>query len=147
MNTHKAGTHLMIVHPRFVGPLMTGQKLVEARLRCDRGAPFNRVRPGDTIYIKPSTDSVAARAIVERVDQYEDLEPVDIEKLQELYEDRVLGGDAFWESKLDAKYATLITLGKVRPIGDQRFVPAQLLAPCREAWRVLDGASSQKRAA
>ena len=90
MTTHQAGTHLMIVHPRYVGPLMTGEKLIEARLGRDRRAPFNHVRPGDTVYIKPTSQSVAARAIVERVDQYEDLEPVDIEKLQELYEDRVM---------------------------------------------------------
>ena len=134
----------MIVHPRFAGPLMTGEKLIEARLGRDRRAPYNQIQPGDTVYIKPTSHSVAARGIVERVDQYEDLEPVDIEKLQELYEDRVMGGDGFWESKLDSKYATLITLARVRPVIDERVVPAELLAPSRSAWRVLQPHPSEQ---
>ena len=141
-----ANTHLMIVHPRYLGPIMTGEKLVEARLGQDQRAPFNLVHPGDTVYIKPTSQKVAARAIVQRVDQYEDLEPVDIEKLHELYEDRVLGGEDFWQAKIDAKYATLITLSKVLPVKDERLVPLALLEPSQSAWRTLDRASSQRAA-
>jgi predicted transcriptional regulator len=146
MSTHTANTHLMIVHPRYIGKLMTGEKLVEARLGRDRRAPFNHVRQGDVVYIKPTSQSVAARAVVERVDQYEDLEPVDIEKLQELYDDRVQGGDEFWESKSEARFATMITLSKVRPIGDERFVPQELLVPSRNAWRTLDRECARRAA-
>ena len=140
------GTHLMIVHPRYIGPILTGHKLVEARLGRDRRAPYNHVRPGDKVYIKPTSMAVTAHAIVERVDQYEDLEPIDIEKLHELYEDRVLGGDDFWLAKADAKYTTLITLSKVRPLTNPNQVPAELLVPSRNAWRVLDRGSLRKAA-
>ena len=146
MTSTPAGTHLMIVHPRYIGPILTGEKRIEARLGRDRRAPFNHVCPGDTVYIKPTSQTVVARAVIERVDQYEDLEPVDIEKLEELYEDRVLGGNEFWQAKLDARFATLITLGKVRLMKDDRLVPPELLVPSRNAWRVLDRGSIRRAA-
>ncbi len=140
------GTHLMIVHPRYLGPILTGHKTTEARLGRDRRAPYDHVQPGDTVYIKPTSLEVAAHAIVERVDQYEDLEAIDIEKLHELYEDRVLGGDDFWLSKADARYATFVTLGRVRPMLDSKSVPAELLIASRNAWRVLDRGAARRAA-
>jgi predicted transcriptional regulator len=140
------GTHLMIVHPRYVGPILTGEKLVEARLGRDRRAPFDQVRCGDTVYIKPTSADVAGIAVVDRVDQFEDLEPVDIEKLQELYEDRVLGGEDFWQAKLDAKFATLITLSNARPLPSSHQVPGELLVASRNAWRVLKSGNINKAA-
>ncbi len=140
-------THLMIVHKQYVGPILSGHKRVEARLGVDRRAPFNRVNPGDTVYIKPSSQQVCARAIVHRVDQYEQLDHTDIARLRELYDDLVLGNDAFWDSKADAKYATFITLDKVQLIRDERFVPKELLEPSRNAWRTLSSRKQSARAA
>jgi len=140
-------THLMIVHQQYVGPILTGQKIVEARLGSDRRAPYNKVEPGDVVYIKPTSQRVVAKAIVHRVDQYEGLDHEDIIRLKELYNDRVLGDDAFWNAKADANYATFITLGKVMLLKDERFVPEELLAPSRNAWRVLSSLRQQTRAA
>jgi ASC-1-like (ASCH) protein len=140
-------THLMIVHQQYVGLILTGQKLVEARLGADRRAPYNKVEPGDVVYIKPTSQRVAAKAIVHRVDQYEGLDHEDIVRLKELYNDRVLGDDAFWESKADASVATFITLKKVTLLNDERFVPEELLQPSRNAWRVLSSLRQQTKAA
>lgn len=140
-------THLMIVHKRYIGPILSGHKLVEARLGADRRAPFNKVEPGDVIYIKPSSQRVAAKAIVHRVDQFEGLDHEDIDRLKALYNDRVLGDDAFWDAKADAKFATFITLEKVQLISDERFVPKELLVPSRNAWRVLSEDQQHTRAA
>ncbi len=140
-------THLMIVHPQYVGPILCGQKLVEARLGVDRRAPYNKVEPGDIVYIKPTSKPVAARAIVHRVDQYEGLDHEDIDRLKEIYNDRVLGDDAFWDAKADAKFATFITLDKVQLLNDERFVPEELLVPSRNAWRVLSQLRQQTQAA
>jgi ASC-1-like (ASCH) protein len=140
-------THLMIVHQQYVGSILTGQKIVEARLGSDRRAPYNKVEPGDIVYIKPTSQRVAAKAIVHRVDQYEGLDHEDIVRLKELYNDRVLGDDAFWESKADASVATFITLKKVTLLNDERFVPEELLQPSRNAWRVLSSLRQQTKAA
>ena len=140
-------SHLMIVHKQYIGPILSGHKLIEARLGVDRRAPYNKVEPGDTIYIKPTSQRVAAKAIVKRVDQYEGLDHEDIDRLKDLYNDRVLGDDAFWDAKADAKVATFITLEKVQLLNDEQFVPAELLVPSRNAWRVLSSLRSQTKAA
>ena len=140
-------THLMIVHPKYVGPILCGQKLIEARLGTSRRAPYNRVEPGDVVYIKPTSKQVAAKAIVHRVDQYEGLDHEDIIRLREIYNDRVLGDESFWDAKADATYATFITLEKVALLSDERSVPEELLVPSRNAWRVLSALRQQTRAA
>jgi ASC-1-like (ASCH) protein len=140
-------SHLMIVHPQYIGPILCGHKLVEARLGSDRRAPFNKVEPGDTIYIKPTSQRVAAKATVLRVDQYEGLDHEDIDRLRELYNNRVLGDDSFWDAKADATFATFITLDKVQVLKDEQFVPTELLQPSRNAWRVLSQLRHQTKAA
>ena len=140
-------THLMIVHQQYIGPILSGHKLVEARLGSDRRAPFNKVEPGDTVYIKPTSQNVAAKAIVLRVDQFEGLDHEDIVRLKDLYNDRVLGDDSFWDAKADAKFATFITLEKVQLLNNEQFVPKELLEPSRNAWRVLSSLRQQTRAA
>ena len=141
-------THLMIVHPKYASLIMTGQKLVEARMGVDRRAPYNRVNPGDAIYINPANQSVIGKATVHRVDQYSGLTSNDIDHLRRIYNDRVLGDDAYWASKQDATYATFITLTKVTMLSDESTVPASLLVPSRDAWRMLheDQSSSRKAA-
>ncbi len=146
--THRpTDTHLMIVHQQYIGPILSGHKLVEARLGSDRRAPYNKVQPGDIVYIKPTSKQVAAKATVHRVDQYEGLDHEDIERLKNLYNDRVLGDDAFWNAKADAKVATFITLSKIQLLKNEQFVPAELLEPSRNAWRVLSSLRQQSQAA
>lgn len=140
-------THLMIIHQQYIGPILSGHKLIEARLGSDRRAPYNKVEPGDIVYIKPTSQRVAAKAIVHRVDQYEGLDHEDIIRLKDLYNDRVLGDDSFWDAKADAKFATFITLDKVVLLNDEQFVPKELLVPNRNAWRVLSSPHQQSQAA
>jgi len=140
-------THLMIVQPQIASRIMTGQKLVEARLGTDRSAPYNRVQPGDVVYIKPNGQRVIGKAIVHRVDQYSGLNPGDIDHLQRVYNDRVQGDDLFWESSRGSTYATFITLSRVAMIVDESTVPASLLAPSSSEWRVLNDEPQQTRRA
>lgn len=140
-------THLMIVQPQTASRIMTGQKLVEARLGTDRSAPYNRVQPGDVVYVKPHGQRVIGKAIVHRVDQYSGLNPGDIDHLRRVYNDRVQGDDHFWDSSRNATYATFITLSKVAMIVDESTVPASLLAPSSSEWRVLNDVPQQTRRA
>lgn len=139
--TAAQSSHLMIVHQRYAPDLISGRKSVESRLGKDRRAPFGRVNPGDLVYLKSSGGPVFGAAKVERVDEFDDLTPADIDNLRATYEDRILGGDAYWSSKSDARYATLVWLGAVRPIREQSAVPSELLAPSRNAWRTLEPAA------
>jgi len=140
-------THLMIVHPRYIAPLLSGTKSLESRLGQDRRAPFGKVSPGDIVYIKPTGKRVIAKAIVRCVEEYEDLTPDDIINLRESYDDRIMGGDHYWQSKANAKYATLIGFAKVTMLNDDSTVPSELLVADRNAWRIVKPDESGKRAA
>ena len=140
-------THLMIVHPRYIAPLLSGTKSLESRLGQDRRAPFGKVSPGDIIYIKPTGKRVIAKAIVRTVEEYEDLTPDDIINLRETYDDRIMGGDHYWQSKANSKYATLIGFQKVTMLNDDSTVPSELLVADRNAWRIAKPNESGKQAA
>lgn len=140
-------THLMIVHPRYIAPLLSGAKTLESRLGLDRRAPFGKVSPGDVVFIKPTGKRVVAKAIVHRVDEYEDLTPEDIINLRETYDDRIMGGDQYWEEKSNSKYATLISFTKITMLRDETTVPAELLVPNRNAWRIADENIQSRKAA
>jgi len=142
-------THLMIVHGRYAPDLISGRKSIESRLGRDRRAPFGRVSPGDRVFLKSSGGPVFGQATVERVDEFEDLTEADIRLIRTSYEDRIRGGDAYWSSKADARFATLVWLGPVRPVRDESAVPAPLLKPSRNAWRTHQPAphSGARRAA
>lgn len=140
-------THLMIVHPRYIAPLLSGAKTLESRLGQDRRAPFGKVSPGDTLYIKPTGKRVVAKATVRRVDEFEDLTPEDIVNLRETYDDRIMGGDHYWQTKSDSKYATLISFSKITMLRDESTVPAELLTANRNAWRTTDSDQNSSRRA
>lgn len=128
--------------------MMTGQKLVEARLGTDRSAPFNRVSPGDTLYIRSSGQGIIGKTRVQRVDQYTGLTPNDLDHIRRIYDERVRGDDVFWASNRNATYATLITLGPVAMVPDESSVHASLLEAGDTPWRVLhDQSISTRRAA
>ena len=140
-------THLMIVHPRYIAPLLSGAKTLESRLGHDRRAPFGKVSPGDIVYIKPTGKRVVAKAVVRRVDEFEDLTPEDVKNLRETYDDRIMGGDQYWQSKADSKYATLIGFKSITLLRDEATVPAELLVANRNAWRIADESSSDHQQA
>lgn len=140
-------THLMIVHPSYIGPLLSGAKTLESRLGQDRRAPFGKVSPGDSVYIKPTGKRVIAKAIVRRVDEFENLTPDDIQHLRETYDDRIMGGDHYWQSKANANYATLIGFEKIVLLKDDSTVPEELLDSSRNAWRTLDQQDDDRLAA
>lgn len=142
-----ADTHLMSVQPLHAALILTGQKRIEARLRNSRQAPFQRVQPGDAVFIKPIGQPTIAKAIVMRVDAYEGLTPEDIDRLKHIYNKRVLGDASFWDAKRDATAAIFLTLDKVRLIHDESIVPPQLLTPSRDTWRVLSDEQHRARAA
>jgi hypothetical protein len=137
----------MIVHPRYIAPLLSGAKTLESRLGQDRRAPFGKVSPGDIVYIKPTGKRVVAKAIVRRVDEFEDLTPDDIINLRETYDDRIMGGDQYWDEKYNSKYATLISFTKVTMLRDESTVPAELLVPNRNAWRIAEDSQADRLAA
>lgn len=126
--------HAAIIRPEYLTPLLGGAKTIEARLSRVRCEPFARIAPGERIYFKVSSGRFAATGVVRAVESFEDLTPDAVARLCEQFNDRILGEDAYWQAKRQARYATLITLGDVEPI---TFGPPMTGNGNGRAWFIL----------
>ncbi len=55
--------------------ILNGRKRIESRWYKNKYRPWGRIRAGETIYFKNSSEPVTARAEVKKVLQFEDLTP------------------------------------------------------------------------
>jgi len=129
--------HLAVLKRPYLDAVIEGRKTIELRLSRTRAAPFGKVAPRDTIYLKQSAGPVRARATAERVLSLEDLTPAEIRALKRAHNHLVLGAPDYWRARSSARYATLIWLADVREL-----TPSDPRPPADpfygNAWRVLD---------
>ncbi len=74
-HTH-AMDHVAIMQKatNMIDLILSGEKTIESRWYMTRRAPWNKIKPGDTIYFKYSGGLVAAKALVGKVMQFEGLD-------------------------------------------------------------------------
>ncbi len=53
--------------------ILTGEKTIESRWYKSKYAPWNRIKPGDTVYFKDSSEPVSIKAEVVKVLQFDNL--------------------------------------------------------------------------
>lgn len=134
--------HIAILHARYIDAILEGRKVVETRLSLTRCAPFGLVTPGDEILFKQSGGPFRACARVAGVMTFEDLRPSDVRALARRYGDLVGADDAYWEARIECRYATLMWLGDASPdVVTPKFARK---AGARSAWYLLE---SKPRAA
>jgi len=108
--------HVAILQKPYLDAIFTGRKSVELRLTITKRVPFNAIKIGERIYFKQSSGPFRNTAIVKNVLFADQLTPQKLMKLKRRYNAEILGSDAYWNSKQNAKYATLIWLHKVERI-------------------------------
>jgi len=67
-------SHIAIMNKSFgdlIPKILSGEKKIESRWSRNKIAPWDRVKPGDTVYFKNSGEPVVAVAEVEKVRQFE----------------------------------------------------------------------------
>lgn len=106
--------HVAILHRRYIGAILAGEKTVESRLSRTRRDPYGTVRPGDTIYFKASGGGYLAIARVRRVEHRGGLTPSGVRALRLEINQGVCATHAYWHSKRHSRYATLIWFDSVR---------------------------------
>lgn len=117
------GVHLAVLRRRYLDAALAGDKAVEARLSRNRGAPYGRVRPGDTIYLKQSSGPVRAVATAGEVRTLDDLSPARVRAIRREH-DHLIGADPdYWNAKSTARYATLIWLVGTRSLTALDTIP------------------------
>jgi hypothetical protein len=89
--------------------ILSGQKKIESRWYKVRYAPWDRIKPDEVVYFKDSGEPVTIRAEVDKVIQFSDLTPEEVEEI--LYQYGQADG-----IEIDKKYCILIFLRKPQEI-------------------------------
>ena len=131
--------HVAIVHREYVEAILDGSKTIEARLARVRCAPYEKIKTGDRIYIKQSSGPYRARARVEKVRFFDGLTPVRVRAIRKQYNGAIGGPESYWQSKRDARVATLVWLGEVKPITRGPRIPKMH----GRGWLVLSGGAKR----
>lgn len=108
--------HIAIMNPHLdmIRKIVEGRKPVESRWYFRRYAPWGQINSGDAVYFKDSCKPVSARAEVEGVLQFDNLNFMQIQSLLDKYALQI-GLDksavpAFFEKIRDKKYGILVSL-------------------------------------
>lgn len=125
--------HLAVFTPTLLAAIIAGRKTVETRLARDRRPPFGRVAVGDRIWLKRSGGPIVGVATVAWVRTLAEATPNQIAALFHDYPG-IAADTAYQLAKQDARFATVIGLGDVRPIA-----PVRLPGRARSGWRLLHG--------
>ena len=124
--------HLVILKKPYLEKILDGRKKVELRLTKTKHHGFGRVFAGDKLFLKESSGPVCATAIVDKVENFENLTPEKILELKQQYNHLIGGGNEYWKSKMDSKFAFLVWLKDVKAIE-----PVKINKKDWRAWVVL----------
>lgn len=106
----------------LLGDILSGKKTIESRWYVNKIAPWNRIKKGDTVYLKESGMSVTAKANVKKVIQYNNLNIEIIKRIIKDFGDQIAPNTSYkdwllWAKKNDNKrYCILIFLKDVSSI-------------------------------
>ena len=79
--------HIAILsHKSVLDKILSGQKTVESRFSRLKSLPFGQINEGDKLYFKLSGGPVLGKAIVTRVEEYDNLTPGRVNELAKRYE-------------------------------------------------------------
>lgn len=100
--------------------ILSGEKTIETRWYKHKVKPWNCIKAGETIYFKDSGEPVTIKAIVDKVEQYENLNENDINLLINNFSEKDLGTSEITKDIQEyihgKKYAIIIYLKDVKAI-------------------------------
>lgn len=114
----------------FLTYVFEGKKTIESRFSLHKIAPYQKVKPGDTVFMKAGP--IVGYFTVTWV-KYFDLTVYPTEALQQLYNEAICGDNEFWKAKGAKRYATLIGISNV-----QRVDPIAIQKHDRRAWVTIE---------
>jgi ASC-1-like (ASCH) protein len=129
--------HVAVVMPRYLELILAGRKTAELRLTRSRTPPHGVVSAGERVYFKQTSGPVRATAVVERVEFLEGLTPDAIRLLAERTRETVRGAREFFETRMGARFASVVHVVRVEPCSWGPDFAAERRARPRAAWLVL----------
>jgi hypothetical protein len=127
--------HAAIIDARLASGLRDGRKRLETRFGHQRRLPYGRISVGDQVYFKISGSDIIGHSTVNRVLQFDNLNPRTIDALQREYNYAILAPAEYWREHRNCRFGVLIWLGRFSSRGRPPSVPRQygagwvLLAP------------------
>jgi hypothetical protein len=124
-----AKLHVAVMSEPFLSAVFAGSKTVESRFSLHRIAPYQKVSPGDIVFMKAGP--VVGCFTISWV-KYFDLTTHPIAAIAREFGSAIGGDKAFWRRKSTKNYATLMGIQDVRHI-----LPCKISKFDRSAWRAL----------
>lgn len=103
------GIHLAIFAEPYLSMVLSGKKTIESRFSRNRCAPYGEIGDGDIILIKEVSGPICGVTLARRTWCY-DLVAEPIERIRSRFGAGICADEAFWDSRADSLYATLIEL-------------------------------------
>ncbi len=125
--------HVAILVTPYDRLILEGRKVVECRLTKTPMPPFGCIVPGERIYFKVSGGPFVATAVVDRVWMADRLTPDGVDRIRHQFDKLIHGAAAYWASRRNSRYATLLWLRDVEPTTQHpRYKPQNM-----RAWYTL----------
>ena len=103
--------HLAVFTKGVGEKILSGEKTMESRFSRVKNPPFGVISSGDLVYIKPSGEDIIGQFRVQKVFFFDGLSEIDIKTIKKDYGKEILADENYWETKVNAKYGTLIFIG------------------------------------
>ena len=131
--------HVAILKKPFLDAILAGDKTVESRLTKNKLPPFQKIEPGERLFLKQSSGPYRATAIAGDIEFHDQLTPDRVETLRQRWQPAVGGDDEdYWQTKADVGYASFIRLTHIQPL----HVGPAMKKSNGQAWFVLDESRS-----
>ena len=109
------GIHVAVFSEPFLSLVLSGEKTIEFRFSRNRCAPYGEIGDGDIILLKAVGGPIRGVTLARRAWCY-DLSAEPIARVRDRFGEDICADDAFWASRADALYATLIELAATAPL-------------------------------
>lgn len=106
-----------------------GRKTIECRLSRTARVPFQAAHSGEIVWLKESGGPIYGRALIGQVMFVDQLTARKLAHIHRRYNRWILADDAFWRSRRNCRYLSLIWLEQVQPV-----VPFRIDKNDRHAW-------------
>ena len=102
--------------------ILSGEKKIESRWYKTKRVPWNKIKAGETIYFKDSSEAVSIKAKIEKIIQFSGLNPKKVKQILKKYSKadgiEIKNITKFFEIFKDKKYCILVFLKnphKIKP--------------------------------
>ena len=130
----------------LIDKILSGEKTIESRWYKNRCRPWEEIEVGDTIYFKDSPGPVRAKAVVDKVIQFTDLNAKKRDKILAQYGKSVLGTGGNPEDIKshfkDKRYCILVFFNKARKVTP--FNINKTGFGTQSAWLIVDNINKIK---